>query len=329
MQRLTKYPLLLEGILKATTVEISPRDYQLLPDCIQLCRGALDHVNQKVHEHENRRFLQNIAKNLEVSKEMDRMPKPVVNIVRNIDLPRRELLHNGELQWRQRSGKTVTVEVLLFRDLLILLERSEDKSRYYLRPREECSPILILNESLPPREVATDKDKKAFYLVCVGSNGPKMYELVASRPDVSQVWQTKAEEAIKAANTAKMRKKSVKKIRGNSSASMTSGSPSHNLTRGSRQATVPAATYKRVFNSSKSSNNSTTSFDSSIAEVDSVTDMADAGSETDSLKTAEFSQKDEEVESTDLSRDGECRSWLLHISVFFSPIDVTRKSFCS
>ena len=189
MQRLTKYPLLLEGINRVTTVEVSPRDSRDLPKAIELCRQALTHVNQVVKEYENQKLLQTIQGRLD-TKDLHGSS----SAYRQLDLSLKVLIHNGDLVWRMRQ-KSQNIHALLVSDLLVLLEHNEDKTRYYLRMRGDVSPVLRLSKTLPPREVATDK--KAFFLVNVSERDkPNMYELAAPSLTDRKTWFRVMEEAI-------------------------------------------------------------------------------------------------------------------------------------
>lgn len=193
MQRFTKYPLLLEGILKVTNKESCPTDYSNLATAVDRSRLILEHINQSVMEFENTCAMYMLQSRLDM-KNMDKLVGHMANY-RSLDISTRELLHRGDLKWRQK-GKLMSVDALLFADVLVLLEANEDKTRHCLRVREEFIPILPLADLLPPREVASDKDHKSFLLVSLNRTGSKMFEFSAASCDASSAWRVKLSDAI-------------------------------------------------------------------------------------------------------------------------------------
>ncbi|XP_065185727.1 uncharacterized protein LOC135816320 [Sycon ciliatum] len=193
MQRFTKYPLLLESIQKVTDQEET--EYDQLTKAIDLSRRILEQINQDVMEFENNRTLFELQSRIEF-KNMDRLTGALAPF-RTLDISSRELIHRGELKWRMK-GKLVTVDAILFPDIVVLLEHNEDKSRYYLRVREDFTPIITLKDLLPPREVASDKERKSFLLVWLTTSGSRMYELSAASSDASEKWRVKISDAIAA-----------------------------------------------------------------------------------------------------------------------------------
>uniref|UniRef100_H3AFG5 Rho guanine nucleotide exchange factor 1 n=1 Tax=Latimeria chalumnae TaxID=7897 RepID=H3AFG5_LATCH len=177
MQRLTKYPLLLENIAKCTD---QPEEKHKVQDAAECCRRILDHVNQEVREMENLLRLREYQRRLDVSGLRQS------NEFNNIDLTTRTMIHEGPLTWRVTKDKTIDVYVLLLSDILVLLQKQDDKmvvkihSRSTVAPsegKEALSPIIKLN-SVMTRDVATDR--KAFYVIFTMEQKPQIYELVAS-----------------------------------------------------------------------------------------------------------------------------------------------------
>uniref|UniRef100_A0A8B9MK19 Rho guanine nucleotide exchange factor 1 n=1 Tax=Accipiter nisus TaxID=211598 RepID=A0A8B9MK19_9AVES len=165
MQRLTKYPLLLHNITKCTEAAGERAKVEQAAEC---CRQILNHVNQEVRDMEN----------LMVSAPPPCLPP-------NTDITKRNLVHEGPLTWRVTRDKAVDVHVLLLDDLLVLLQRQEERLvlRCHSRTitptpdgKQMLSPIIKLSSAMT-REVATDH--KAFYVIISWENGAQIYELVA------------------------------------------------------------------------------------------------------------------------------------------------------
>ncbi|XP_074836748.1 rho guanine nucleotide exchange factor 1 isoform X2 [Carettochelys insculpta] len=190
MQRLTKYPLLLENIAKYTEEEEERAKVQRAAEC---CRQILNHVNQEVRHMENLMKLKDYQKRLDLSG-LKQSTDPLLSEFKNTDITKRNLVHEGPLTWRVSRDKAVDVHVLLLDDMLVLLQRQEERLvlRCHSRPagpmpepRQLLSPIIKLSSAMA-REVATDH--KAFYVIFSWENGAQIYELVAQTVSERKNW---------------------------------------------------------------------------------------------------------------------------------------------
>uniref|UniRef100_A0A8C2TQ80 Rho guanine nucleotide exchange factor 11 n=1 Tax=Coturnix japonica TaxID=93934 RepID=A0A8C2TQ80_COTJA len=182
MQRLTKYPLLLENILKHT--EAGTSEHDKLCRARDHCRDILKYVNEAVKQAENRHRLEGYQKRLDATS-LERTSNPLAAEFKSLDLTSRRMIHEGPLTWRISKDKTVDLHVLLLEDLLVLLQKQDEKlvlkchgktALGSLDNKQTFSPILKLNSVLI-RSVATDK--RAFFIICTSELGPQIYELVA------------------------------------------------------------------------------------------------------------------------------------------------------
>ncbi|XP_071958572.1 uncharacterized protein [Antedon mediterranea] len=190
-QRITKYPLLIENLMKYT---ISPNpDVEKLQKALECSKQMLSYVNQAVKECENQQKLVEISGRMDTSP-LDRSNNPIVQEYKNIDLTNRKLLHYGDLTWKIGKTKKLDLHVLLLDDILVLLQKQDE--RYVLKchsmtvqrgddVRNTHSPIVKL-ATLLCRNVATNK--KAFFLVSTQITGPQIYELVAGTAIKRQAW---------------------------------------------------------------------------------------------------------------------------------------------
>ncbi|NXV91554.1 ARHG1 factor, partial [Calonectris borealis] len=181
MQRLTKYPLLLHNITKCTEAAGERAKVEQAAEC---CRQILNHVNQEVRDMENLMKLKDYQRRLDLSNLKQSMD-PLLSEFKNSDITKRNLVHEGPLTWRVTRDKAVDVHVLLLDDLLVLLQRQEERLvlRCHSRTitptpdgKQMLSPIIKLSSAMT-REVATDH--KAFYVIISWENGAQIYELVA------------------------------------------------------------------------------------------------------------------------------------------------------
>ncbi|XP_014406605.1 rho guanine nucleotide exchange factor 12 isoform X3 [Camelus ferus] len=191
MQRLTKYPLLLDNIAKYTEW---PMEREKVKKAADHCRQILNYVNQAVKEAENKQRLEDYQRRLDTSS-LKLSEYPNVEELRNLDLTKRKMIHEGPLVWKVNRDKTIDLYTLLLEDILVLLQKQDD--RLVLRchskilastadSKHTFSPVIKLNTVLV-RQVATDN--KALFVISMSDNGAQIYELVAQTVSEKTVWQ--------------------------------------------------------------------------------------------------------------------------------------------
>ncbi|KAA8582627.1 hypothetical protein FQN60_006298 [Etheostoma spectabile] len=186
MQRLTKYPLLLDNIIKHT--EAASSDLPSLQRAQACCRRILQAVNEVVGEIEHRQRLSQYQRRLDAaplfkSHQFGFMPHV-------ISVPPSE------------------IQALLLSDCLVLLQRGPDdrlQLRYPSRwlgggggssgdSKTSFSPLVKL-DSLLVRLVATDN--KALYVISTTER--QIYELVAGTSSEKNIWKNLLEKTIASA----------------------------------------------------------------------------------------------------------------------------------
>ncbi|XP_066579186.1 rho guanine nucleotide exchange factor 11 isoform X2 [Amia ocellicauda] len=202
MQRLTKYPLLLGNIMKYT--DGSSPDLLCLQRAQDCCRGILKNVNEAVKETENRHRLCQYQRKLDLTA-LERMTNPVAAQFKNLDLTTKRMIHEGPLVWRVSKDKAIEIQALLLEDLLVLLQRVDDRLVLRCPTRNlgggnndvkmSFSPIVSL-DSLLVRLVATDN--KALYVISTSER--QIYELVAGTSSEKNTWKDLLEKAISLAS---------------------------------------------------------------------------------------------------------------------------------
>ncbi|XP_012665051.1 rho guanine nucleotide exchange factor 12 isoform X2 [Otolemur garnettii] len=191
MQRLTKYPLLLDNIAKYTEW---PMEREKVKKAADHCRQILNYVNQAVKEAENKQRLEDYQRRLDTSN-LKLSEYPNVEELRNLDLTKRKMIHEGPLVWKVNRDKTIDLYTLLLEDILVLLQKQDD--RLVLRchskilastadSKHTFSPVIKLSTVLV-RQVATDN--KALFVISMSDNGAQIYELVAQTVSEKTVWQ--------------------------------------------------------------------------------------------------------------------------------------------
>ncbi|XP_057568720.1 rho guanine nucleotide exchange factor 1 [Hippopotamus amphibius kiboko] len=190
MQRLTKYPLLLQSIGQNTDASAEREKVEGAAEC---CREILHHVNQAVREMEDLLRLKDYQRRLDLSH-IRQSSDPTLNEFKSLDITKKKLVHEGPLTWRVTKDKAVEVHVLLLDDLLLLLQRQDERlllkshSRT-LTPTPDgktmLRPVLRLTSAMT-REVATDH--KAFYVIFTWDQEAQIYELVAQTVSERKNW---------------------------------------------------------------------------------------------------------------------------------------------
>ncbi|XP_069618317.1 rho guanine nucleotide exchange factor 11-like [Ranitomeya imitator] len=202
MQRLTKYPLLLENIIKHT--DAGTPEYEKLCHSWSRCKDILKFVNEAVKQRDNEYRLGEYQKRLD-STSLERSNNPVAAEFKNLDLTTRRMIHEGSLTWKITKDETIDLHVLLLEDLLVLLQKKDEKLVLKCRSKtsvvssdtkQTFSPVIKLNSVLV-RSVATDK--RAFFIICPSEHGPEIYELVALISSEKNTWKDLLEEAAKSA----------------------------------------------------------------------------------------------------------------------------------
>ncbi|XP_042199795.1 rho guanine nucleotide exchange factor 12 isoform X2 [Callorhinchus milii] len=202
MQRLTKYPLLLENIAKNTEQLEEKQKVRKAAEC---CRHILNYVNQTVKEAENKARLEDYQRRLDLSS-LKQLDYPLIEEFRSLDLTKRNMIHEGPLTWRVNKDKTIDLYTLLLEDILVLSQKQDEKLVLKCHSKNLAatadtkhtfSPIIKLTSVLV-REVATDN--KAFFVISMSVDGAQIYELVAHTVSERKTWQyliTQASDSIK------------------------------------------------------------------------------------------------------------------------------------
>uniref|UniRef100_A0A7N8XBM7 Rho guanine nucleotide exchange factor (GEF) 12b n=1 Tax=Mastacembelus armatus TaxID=205130 RepID=A0A7N8XBM7_9TELE len=164
MQRVTKYPLLLDNIAKYT---VDAEEREKVKKAGECCKKILNHVNQAVKEQ---------CLSLLLIKS---------NKAANLDLTKRRMIHEGPLSWKVNKDKTIELYTILLEDILVLLQKQDERLVLKFHGKNLASatdtkhifsPIIKLNTVLV-RPVATDN--RSFFVLSMSENGAQIYELTA------------------------------------------------------------------------------------------------------------------------------------------------------
>ncbi|XP_034745196.1 rho guanine nucleotide exchange factor 12-like isoform X3 [Etheostoma cragini] len=191
MQRVTKYPLLLDNIAKYTGDGEERVKVKKAAEC---CKKILNHVNQAVKEAENKQRLEEYQRRLDLSS-LKQNENPMILELRNLDLTKRKMVHEGPLSWKVNKDKTIELYTILLEDILVLLQKQDERLVLKFHGKNPASvadtklifsPIIKLNTVLV-RPVATDN--KSFFVLSMSENGAQIYELMAQTVSDQRTWQ--------------------------------------------------------------------------------------------------------------------------------------------
>lgn len=171
MQRLVKYPMLLEAIAKYSPQEPSHSDapaagaagepsssamtdeIDKLQRATQKAKDLLTAVNSAKQNSENLRRLRDLQENLDTTP-FDKDPSHTLltKKYKQIDLTQYTLIHDGPLQWRLNKGKHLDVHLVLLDSMLVLLTRVDSHNN--TNSQNGCRLVLKMHDS------PTNKDQK-------------------------------------------------------------------------------------------------------------------------------------------------------------------------
>uniref|UniRef100_A0A8C6PK66 Rho guanine nucleotide exchange factor 12 n=1 Tax=Nothobranchius furzeri TaxID=105023 RepID=A0A8C6PK66_NOTFU len=192
MLRLTKYPLLLDNIVKYTDIAVEKQKVKQAAEC---CRRILSHVNQAVKESEDKQKLEDYQRRLDLST-LKQTDNPLIAELKNLDLTKRTMIHEGSLSWKVNRDKTIELFTLLLEDILVLLQKQDERLILKCHSKNLAgaadtkhiySPIIKLSTVLV-RSVATDN--RSFFVLSVSENGSHIYELMAPTVTDQNTWQS-------------------------------------------------------------------------------------------------------------------------------------------
>lgn len=187
LQRLTKYPLLFESLLKVTSKmeNVDEKETQAIARALESSKNILNHVNQEVKTAEDRHKLQMIQKKLDRSSFDKEAPE-----FKNLDLTEHRLIHDGLLTMKKYPN--IQLYGLLFDSMMVLLQKEGEK--YILKfhsnvsqPGEKSegkfNPVTRIN-LIFVRQSAVDKN--AFFLI--NTSVSQMLELSAPSSAECKNW---------------------------------------------------------------------------------------------------------------------------------------------
>ncbi|KAK9532337.1 hypothetical protein VZT92_009725 [Zoarces viviparus] len=187
-QRITKYPVLLERILRYTQEDTV--EHADLSKALAQIREVIAAVDLSVSEYERRQRLQEVWNRME-----NRSAAKLKNghTFRKQDMmgPGQTLKHQGPLLWKTATGRLKDVLALLLTDALIFLQEKDQK--YTFAAVDQKPPVIAL-QKLIVREVANEE--RGMFLISASAAGPEMYEVHTSSKEERNTWMRLIREAV-------------------------------------------------------------------------------------------------------------------------------------
>ncbi|XP_055943423.1 A-kinase anchor protein 13-like isoform X4 [Argiope bruennichi] len=179
-QRLTKYPLLIDALIKTT--KDNKVEIERLHKALINIKEIVEQVNAAVAEKDRESRLLEIYNRIDAkSTAFFRRKK-----FKKSDLlsDGRKLRYEGTLECKSARGKVIDVHVIILSDVIVLLQ--ENNQKYTFASLDNKAAVISLPKLLV-REKA-GQNSKGLYLISSNPSDPEMYEMLASSPKDKKVW---------------------------------------------------------------------------------------------------------------------------------------------
>ncbi|XP_073535898.1 rho guanine nucleotide exchange factor 28 isoform X2 [Phyllobates terribilis] len=187
-QRITKYPVLVERILRYTPD--GTEEHKDLCRALSLIKDMVTAVDLRVSEFERKQKLEEFLNKIE-NKTFTKMKNGHVFTKQDLRIKERVLLHDGVLLWKTATGRFKDIQALLLSDVLLFLQEKDQK--YVFAAVDQKPPIISL-QKLIVREVANEE--RGMFLISASSAGPEMYEIHTGSKDERNTWMRQIQDAV-------------------------------------------------------------------------------------------------------------------------------------
>ncbi|XP_040277387.1 rho guanine nucleotide exchange factor 28 isoform X1 [Bufo bufo] len=197
-QRITKYPVLVERILRYTPE--GTEEHKDLCRALSLIKDMVTAVDSRVSEFERKQKLEEFLNKIE-NKTFTKMKNGHVFTKQDLRIKERVLLHDGVLLWKTATGRFKDIQALLLSDVLLFLQEKDQK---YIFAAVDQKPPIISLQKLIVREVANEE--RGMFLISASSAGPEMYEIHTSSKDERNTWMRQIQDAVQSCPEEEERK---------------------------------------------------------------------------------------------------------------------------
>ncbi|NWV00453.1 ARHG2 factor, partial [Upupa epops] len=185
-QRITKYPVLIERILKNS--KDSEGDWEDLTRALKLVKELISSINEEVHASEMNARLWDVYRRVDGRAKVQLPWESRSGVFGKDELLRRKLVHSGCLLWKTAAGRFKDVLVLLMTDVLIFLQEKDQKYTFPMLDK----PAVISLQNLIVRDIANQE--KGMFLISAAP--PEMYEVHAASRDDRNNWMKVIQQTV-------------------------------------------------------------------------------------------------------------------------------------
>ncbi|XP_032060556.1 rho guanine nucleotide exchange factor 2 isoform X2 [Aythya fuligula] len=185
-QRITKYPVLIERILKNS--KDNEGDSADLSRALTLVKELISGVNEEVHACEMNARLWDVYRRVDGRSKAPLQWESRAGLFGRDELLRRKLVHSGCMLWKTAAGRFKDILVLLMTDVLIFLQEKDQKYTFPMLDK----PAVISLQNLIVRDIANQE--KGMFLISAAP--PEMYEVHAASRDDRNNWMKLIQQAV-------------------------------------------------------------------------------------------------------------------------------------
>ncbi|XP_074709041.1 rho guanine nucleotide exchange factor 2 isoform X3 [Strix uralensis] len=185
-QRITKYPVLIERILKNS--KDNEGDSADLSRALKLVKELISSVNEEVHTCEMNARLWDVYRRVDGRAKVQLPWESRAGVFGKDELLRRKLVHSGCMLWKTAAGRFKDVLVLLMTDVLIFLQEKDQKYTFPMLDK----PAVISLQNLIVRDIANQE--KGMFLISAAP--PEMYEVHAASRDDRNNWMKVIQQTV-------------------------------------------------------------------------------------------------------------------------------------
>ncbi|XP_045031309.1 rho guanine nucleotide exchange factor 28 isoform X5 [Daphnia magna] len=180
-QRITKYPLLIDPLIK--TSRDQPDECLKLQQVLGFVKDILIGVNAQVAEKERKLRLIEVYNKIDAKSATTYKNKKF----KKSDLlsSNRRLMFEGVAYLNHARGKVQLVTVVVLSDVVFFLQESNQK--FHFVTQDNKAGVISLQKLLV-REKAGGQDTRSIYLISSNPDEPEMYELQCQNPREKRIW---------------------------------------------------------------------------------------------------------------------------------------------
>ncbi|XP_059614872.1 rho guanine nucleotide exchange factor 18 isoform X2 [Phlebotomus argentipes] len=187
-QRLTKYPLLIDPLLKSSREDRI--EHQKLERAMSLVKEILVDVDARVADKEMEERRLNIFTKIDAKSYA--MYKDEKFKKSNVMVSNRKLKFEGVATLMQGRSKMQTVMVVVLSDCLFFLQ--ENSTKYTFFTPENKAGVVSLQKLLIREKAGTES--RGIYIISSNPTYPEMYELKVQNPKDKNMWIQKIRDAV-------------------------------------------------------------------------------------------------------------------------------------